>query len=215
MMGKQSTRIRGCRWSTVVAVVMTAAAGCSSGSRTSSTTVAAAPTSTTAPSVAAGSQDLGSLVLPAPTGYAVSTAADVKNGPVSADALDQAVGQPGTAESLHFVSGYDLTYDDKSTPDSVEVVLAKLATTADASSFLGIAVTSAVDPGEVPNRRAVPAIPGAMAIDGTKPTSDGFYDHAVVATKGVLVFALTYSTKVAGPAPSLLTTWARQQYQLL
>src|SRR5207247_948774 len=75
-----------------------------------------------------GNSGLGAKVVPAPSGFALSQAADVHNGPVSAATFNQIMGGGNPAADLHFVRGYDVTYDSTSTSTSIEVFLFQFAT---------------------------------------------------------------------------------------
>jgi hypothetical protein len=92
--------------------------------------------------------------------------------------FNQHMGTPNLAASLHFVRGYDVTYDTNTGSDSIEVTLFQFATAADATAFKAGYV-----PGGPINSRSDPGIPGADDFDSTSP-NQGTYDHGVVATKG-------------------------------
>ena len=82
-----------------------------------------------------GSGGLDAKVVPAPPGFALSQAADAHNGPISTADFNQIMGGANPAASLHFVRGYDITYDSTSNSDRIVVFLFQFATPADASSF--------------------------------------------------------------------------------
>lgn len=179
-------------------------------------------TSTTAPSAASttpgsspangtsGNSGLGAKVAPAPAGFALSQRAGVHNGPMGAADFNQNMGAGNLAASLHFVRGYDVTYDSNSNSNSgtIEVTLFQFATPADAAAF-----KAGLTPGGSIKSRADPVIPGAEDYDSTAP-SQGTYDHVVIAAKGNLAFVIDDATSSAAPV-SLVETIARQQYAAL
>ncbi|HYB16442.1 MAG TPA: hypothetical protein VEF71_13365 [Streptosporangiaceae bacterium] len=151
-----------------------------------------------------GSGGLGAKVVPAPPGFAPSQAAGM-----SAADFNQAVGEGGNpAASLHFVRGYDVTYDSTSNSDSIVVFVFQFATPADASAFKADSLS--VAPGKP---EAAPFIPGAEYYDATSP-SQGMYDHGVIGSRGNFVFVIDDATASAAPVP-LVETMARQQYAAL
>jgi len=151
-----------------------------------------------------GSGGLGARVVPAPPGFATSQAAGM-----SAADFNQTVGGGGNpAASLHFVRGYDVTYDSTSNSDRIVVFLFQFAAPADASAFKASSLS--VAPGKP---EADPLVPGAEYYDATSP-SQGMYDHGVVASKGNFVYVIDDATSSASPVP-LVETMARQQYAAL
>ena len=152
-----------------------------------------------------GLSGLGAKLVPAPPGFALSQAEGVNNGPMSAADFNQAMGGGNPAASLHFVRGYDVTYDSTSNGDSLVVFLFQFATPADATAFK--AGSLSVAPGKP---KADPFVPGAEYYDATSP-SQGMYDHGVIASKGGFVFVIDAATGSAAPVP-LVQAMARQQY---
>jgi RDD family len=73
-------------------------------------------------------------------------------------------GWPRHAASLHFVRGYDVTYDSISNDDSIEVTLFQFATPADAAAFK----TEFASGGGV-THKADPVIPGGSTTTGRPP----------------------------------------------
>ena len=188
----------------------TKGAGATSSLNPTTPSPASSPTAT--PSASVG-DTLESRVLPAPDGYALSTSSDVTNGPVSPAEFDRRAGKQGLASALHFVAGYDVTYDSDSTPASVEIVLFRFASPADALRFREVAVAASAQ-GESPVQKPFRPIQGAVAINGTK-ASDGVYEHAVVVAKRSIVMVVDYTNDAAGPLPAFVGTWAEQQYARL
>ena len=155
-----------------------------------------------------GHSGLGARVVPAPSGFALSQAAGVDNGPMSAADFNQAMGGGNPAAGLHYVGGYDVTYDSTSNSDSLVVFLFQFATPADATAFKAGSLSGA--PGKP---KADPLVPGAEYYDATSP-SQGMYDHGVIASRGNFVFVIDDATASAAPVP-LIETMARQQYGAL
>jgi uncharacterized membrane protein YgcG len=178
-------------------------------SATSTTTHSAASTTQGSSPVdgTPGNGGLGAKVVPAPAGFTLSQSSDVHNGPMNAADFDQYMGD-GMAASLHFVRGYDVTYDSNDASASIEVTLFQFAAPTDAAAFKASYV-----PGGPVKSKADPVIPGADHYDSTSP-DHGIYDHGVIATKGNLAFVVDDTTFSAAPAP-LVETMARQQYAAL
>ncbi len=179
----------------------------------SSATSTATPSASTTPGSSPvnqtpGNGGLGAKVVPAPAGFALSQYADVHNGPMSAAGFNRYMGAGNLAASLHFVRGYDVTYDSNSNGDSIEVTLVQFATPADATNF-----KAGFNPGGPITSRADPVIPGGDDYDSTSPYQ-GTYDHGVIATKGNLAFVIDDVSGSAAPVP-LVEKMARQQYAAL
>jgi hypothetical protein len=155
-----------------------------------------------------GSGGLGAKVVPAPPGFALSQAAGVHNGPMSAADFNRYMGASGLAASLHFVRGYDITYDNNGSGDSIEVILFQFATPADTTVFKAGWV-----PGGPVKWKTDPVIPGASDYDSTSP-DQGTFDHGVIAIKGNFAFVIDDATGSAAPVP-LVETMTRQQYAAL
>jgi hypothetical protein len=151
-----------------------------------------------------GGGGLGAKVVPAPPGFALSQAAGLS----PAD-FNQTVGGGGNpAVSLHFVRGYDVTYDSTSNSGRIVGFLFQFATPADATAFKASSLS--VAPGKP---EADPLVPGAEYYDATSP-SQGMYDHGVIGSKGNFVFVIDDATGSAAPVP-VVETMARQQYSAL
>jgi len=114
----------------------------------------------------------------------------------------------GDPASLHFVRGYDVTYDSNDASNSIEVTLFQFATPADAAAF-----KASYEPGVPVKSKADSVIPGADDYDSTSP-DQGIYTHGVIATKGNRAFVIEDITFSAAPAP-LVEMMARQQYAAL
>jgi hypothetical protein len=155
-----------------------------------------------------GDGGLSVKVVAPPAGFVLSHSADVRNGPMSAADFNQYLGARNLAASLHFVGGYDVTYDKITASDSIEVTLFKFAASADATAF-----TTDFVPGGPVRSRADPAIAGASDYDSTAPYR-GAYDHGVVAAKGRWALVLDDYTGSAARPPVVGTT-ARLQYATL
>jgi hypothetical protein len=154
-----------------------------------------------------GSGGLEARVIPAPPGFALSQAA-------LRDAdFNQMMGGGNPAASLHFVHGYEVSYNSTSNSDSIAVILFQFATASDATLFTADFLSTTARTDKV---KADPVIPGAEDYDSTSPDqgNQGLYDHAVLAAKGNLVFVIYDATGSAAPVP-LVETMARQQYAAL
>jgi hypothetical protein len=165
----------------------------------------------------AASGSLGSAVIAAPNGYAVSTSSDVKNGPISPSDFDKLAGKSGAATLFGFTNGYEETYDNSSSADSIDISLATFASASEAASFVSTAVQAELDSAsdEAPTQQAYPSIPGAVEVDGTKLTADGSVDHEVTLTKGTTFMVFDYSTDHVGTVPDVFHSWVASQYARL
>ena len=152
-----------------------------------------------------GNGGLGAKVVPAPAGFALSQYADVHNGPMSAAGFNQ---YWGDAAGLHFVRGYDVTYDSNDASASIEVTLFQFATPADAADF-----KAGFTSGGPVNSKADAVIPGGNDYNSTAPFQ-GSYDHGVIAARGSLAFVIDDLTESPAPVP-LVERMARQQYAAL
>jgi hypothetical protein len=155
-----------------------------------------------------GNGGLGAKVVPAPSGFTLAQAAGLNNGPVNAAEFNRILGGGNQAASLHFVRGYNVTYDSTSSNDNIVVFLFQFSTPADATVFKADSLS--VAPGQP---KADLFIPGAEDYDATSP-SQGMYDHGVIGIKGDTIFVIDDATASAAPVP-LVKTMARQQYTAL
>ncbi len=166
-------------------------------------------TAPTPPATSPAAGTLGSKVVPAPAGFTVSQTAGVANGPVNAAGFDSFIGTKGVAAQLHYVTGYQITYDSIQGSDSVAVALFQFTAPADATIFVtGFSQSSGIKTG------SDPAIPGAVVYDSTAADSSGSYQHGVIAAKGDTVMIVNYSNGSA-TRPALVNDLAQQQYSKL
>lgn len=183
----------------------------------SSSAQATAPPSTPAtiaypsrPPATAG--ELALRLLPPPPGYAVVPSLMSANGVITAAGFDRDAGA-GSAALLGFVEGCEATYAKDATVAFIDIELLRFSSPQNAV-FFQQATTSVIVPGESAKQSAFPAIPRAVAVDGTKP-ADGAYDHVVIATRGSVVMLVEFTTSAGGPAPPDFAGWAEQQYNRL
>jgi hypothetical protein len=175
-------------------------------------TVSSAPNSSSAPR---GAQPSNSNVIPAPVGYALGTSTGTTNGPISPSDFNHTVG-PNAAESSHFVSGYDVTYDSNITDESIEVTLLTFASPADASGFEPALIEYVGSADLSPKRSTLGSVPGSVLLTATKAGHDGFYLIDVVAIKGPTVMAVEYANDATpSGVPDVLLAAATQQYARL
>jgi Domain of unknown function (DUF4190) len=154
-------------------------------------------------------------VLPTPDGYEVETGNGTTNGPITPSVFDQHVGS-GAAEAAHFVSGYDITYSNKVTDESIESTLLTFSSPADAAGFEPALITNAGSANLAPVKSTLGSIPGSTLLTSTKAGSDGFYVIDLFAIKGSTVMVIEYAND--GPpngVPDVLRTSAIQQYNRL
>jgi uncharacterized RDD family membrane protein YckC len=151
--------------------------------------------------------NLGAVVVPAPSGFALSQDPSEHSGPMNAAGFNSYMGSGNLAAGLHFVRGYDVFYDNPD-GDIIEVTLFQFATQNDASDFAANWL-----PGEPLTSKPDPVIPGATDYDSTT-VDQGSADHGVIAIKGNVAFMIDDVTSTTAPVP-LVETMARQQYATL
>ncbi len=189
---------------TAMAALVTVTSACG-GPSTSSTAV---NSTTQGSSPMSGNGGLGTKVVQAPSGFTLSQAADVHNGSMSAADFNRWNSTSNLAAQLHFIRGYDVTYDSNTNSNSIEVTLFQFDTPADATAY-----KAGFAPGGPISSRADAVIPGADDYDSTS-AFQGSYDHGVIATKGNLAFDIDEVTGSAAKVP-LVEKIARQQYAAL
>jgi hypothetical protein len=188
---------------TAMAALVTVTSACSGPS-----TSTAVKRTTQGSSPMSGNGGLGTKVVPAPSGFTLSQAADVHNGSMSAADFNRWNSTTNLAAQLHFIRGYDVTYDNNTNSDSIEVTLFQFDAPADATAYKAGFV-----PGGPISSRADAVIPGADDYDSTS-AFHGSYDHGVIATKGNLAFNIDEVTGSAAKV-SMVEKIARQQYAAL
>jgi hypothetical protein len=154
-----------------------------------------------------GSGGLGAKIVPAPPGFAQVSSSGTYSGPVNAADFNQ-ITSAGTAASFHFVRGYGASYASATNNDIIVVFLFQFATRADATAFKASFLS-----GAPATPKADLIIPGAVDYDATSP-NQGMYSHAVIGTRGKVVFAIDAETGSTTPVPAV-ETMARQQYAAL
>jgi hypothetical protein len=155
-----------------------------------------------------GGHTLGSTIDPAPEGFALSTSSDVQNGPIGTAGFDKLLNQTGAAAHLHFLKGYQVTYDSTSGNDSVNVTLFEFVSPADATAF--VEVFAPILGRATPD----PSIHGTFDVDSLTANPDKSYDHGAIGAKDSFVYSVDYVDFSASKVP-LAETMARQQYAML
>jgi hypothetical protein len=180
-----------------------------------------APTTGPAPaaSVAPRSSSLASVALPAPDGYVTSTSPDANNGPITPAQFDQLTNGKGTASSLGFTNGYEVTYDstDPNSSDYIDISVGTFSTDAAAKNIVSVFIASflASNADQSPAQHPYQGIAGAIELDGAKLGSDGFLDRVVVAARGPAIMAIDFVADNSGPPPAAFTAWVASQYARL
>ena len=151
--------------------------------------------------------NLGAVVVPTPSGFALSQDPSEHSGPMNAAGFNSYMGSGNLAAGLHFVRGYDVFYDNPD-GDVMEVTLFQFATQNDAIDFAANWV-----PGGPVNSKTDPVIPSGTDFD-SKTVDQGSADHGVIAIKGNVAFVIDDVTSTTAPVP-LVETMARQQYAAL
>ena len=193
---------------TVVAQASSGAATDRAGSSGSARATTSAPVAWP-PDPPAAAQELASRVIAAPPGYTPGAGLLWPNGLGTRAAFDQVSGA-GAASEAGFIGGYEATYESNATEGLLDIQLLRLSSAMNADSLLESSAASVAE-GEAPRWSALPAIPDAIAVDGTQAVN-GIYDHAVLAVKGSTVMQLDFMSWAPGPAPAGLAAWAKEQY---
>jgi len=204
-----------------LAVLVTACAGgkglAAHGSTTKApnSTVALVPT-TLNPTLLATQQLASALLIPA--GFAPSLTDYVTSLGMSPADFDNKVGRTGAAASFGLVAGYDEPLDEANGTHSIEVFLCQFTTTVQAAAF-GQLLLAEREKVLSAARRSVArsvfgGIPGAVAINYTRPATGDVFERAVYATKDVRVMAISYTAPSAADLPQL-DSIAIDQYRRL
>jgi Protein of unknown function (DUF2510) len=168
------------------------------------------PTSTSTQAAASLtiSRDLAAQAIPPPDGYAGGPGNGMyPTGFITTTVYDQGTGA-GSAASDGFLGGYEATYNNTS-EDFIDLQLLRFSSSQAAGFSEGPDI--GLLPSDSAKQSAFPAIPGAIAVNGTKLTY-GDYHHEVVASKGPVLMLIIYSIPTSGPLPADLAAWAEQQY---
>lgn len=204
----------------LVTIVGLTLAGCGSSGHpsaatTPSTSTGSAPTAGPAPAPTTVASGLAAEVVAPPSGYTVSTASGVTNGPITSAAFDQNVGAYASV-AFSFKDGYDVTFDSVTSSDSIEVTLFRLGSAADVAGFAQILTKNIGTAKLSPTRTTIGSIPGSVVLTGTKAGSDGFFLIDALAPKGADLMVVEYSS-LAAPSglPPILASIASAQYARL
>jgi hypothetical protein len=167
------------------------------------------PTTPTSPSITtqAPPPSLAGPLVPAPAGFALSTRAAIHNGPVDAAGFNKFNQSATAAADLHFVAGYDVTYDSLTGSDSIEVTQLDFGSSSDADAFQEGFSFSDQPTGSADD----PVIPGGYDYNSPKANPDGGFEHGVIAIKGSRAMVIDYLNSNIGPMP-LVAAIAKQQY---
>ncbi len=154
-------------------------------------------------------------VIHAPIGYQIATGSGATNGPVTPAAFDSWIGTGSTA-AYGYVGGYDVTYDNTATSESIEVTVFSFHSHPDAAAFTAAAMTGWGAASLAPETKAIRAIRGSTVQVATKAGSDGFYLVDAFAKKGDTVMIIEDANTVKPDAvPPALKSAAVSQYALL
>ncbi len=170
---------------------------------------APASTATQVSASLAVSRELGAQAIPPPNGYAGGPGGGMyPNAFITTAVYDQGAGT-GSAASDGFLGGYEATYNNDTSGDFIDIQLLRYSSHQDAEEAEGY--MSGLLPSDSAKQSAFPAIPGAIAVYGTKATY-GMYHQGLAATKGPVLMLLICSTPTGGPLPADVAAWAQQQY---
>jgi hypothetical protein len=183
--------------------------GAASGTGSISTTTASTTTTTvvTTTTTEPPRAPFASVIIPAPTGFSLSTRVAIHNGAVDAAAFNTMNHSATLATQLHFIGGYDVTYDSRTSDAVIDVFLGDFATSDDADMYkAGFSFGSQPGGNEVD-----PVILGAYDYNSPKANPDGGFEHGVIASRGNRVMIVDYINGTA-PVVPLVATMAKQQY---
>jgi serine/threonine protein kinase len=169
-----------------------------------------APTSTAtqASTSLAVSRELAAKAIRPPNGYGGGPGGGMyPTGFITTTVYDQGAGT-GSAASDGFLGGYEATYNDTS-GDFIDIQLLWYSSHQDAQEAEGY--MSFLLPSDSAKQSAFPAIPGAIALYGTKETY-GMYHQELTAIKGPVLMLLITLTPGGGQMPADVAAWAHQQY---
>jgi hypothetical protein len=156
----------------------------------------------TPPSTSTEEGIFADVIVPAPTGYEISTSADAPNGPITSGQIDTATATSDFAHRYGYEGGFSKTYDAIRTSESLEISVLEFTSPELARASLSF-VSAGFEGGvTLPRQRRYPLIKGAIELDPTRATVDGSYEYVVAAPKSFRVMILWYST----PHPSGVTT---------
>jgi hypothetical protein len=171
------------------------------------------PTAPVTPTPASSGQPIASTLVPTAPGFSESMASDVTNGPIDAASFEMRIGSKAAADQLKFTAGFEETFDAATNSDYYQVTLMQFATPAAAAQFELATVTAISSDGK--SSRPDTRFPTGWILDSKKATTDGWYDHFIVARKQNRAMVMYCGSKSARVAPQLLATLAQQQYARL
>lgn len=112
-----------------------------------------------------------------------------------------------------FVAGFKANYVDESTGEGISVTILQFKSPATARRYLAETAPQTLSYAAA-THAPYPPIPGAVAVDGTKPYA-GEYSHGVLMVRGDFYAQVVYVNVSDLPAPIELKSWAVAQYDRL
>jgi hypothetical protein len=180
--------------------------GCSGKNKKASATT----TTTVSPAIAAG-ENLQSLIITAPEGFAE----DQTNG--AAGAISPGVfsqyGGSQSASEAGFLAGYRENYVDGYDPDGVSVTLMKFDNAQKASAYFATVGRKTLSFAAA-TITPFTLIPGALSVAGTKEYG-GEWANGIVFTTGSYYVSVVYVNADQGAPPGELKQWAKSQWLML
>jgi hypothetical protein len=153
-------------------------------------------------------QQLEAQVLAAPVGYNAAPGMEFSDGLITPAAFDQVAGAEA-AVGVGLLGGYETTYSSDLNGSSLDIQLLRFWSPWYAESYEAAASIAA---DQSPKTSAFPAIPSAIAFDGTNGSDASCCEHELVATKGSMVMVVDYVSPGDVRRPPRLAAWAEQQY---
>lgn len=154
---------------------------------------------------------LASKVMVAPFGYKLDPTPGAV-GQITPALFDRYGGDTSPVRAA-FVAGFKANYVDESTGEGISVTILQFKSPTTASRYLVETAPQTLSYAAA-THTPYPSIPGAIAVDGTKPYA-GEYAHGVLMVRGDFYAQVVYVNVSDLPAPIELKSWAVAQYDRL
>lgn len=156
-------------------------------------------------------KNLASKVIVAPFGYKLDPTPGAV-GQITRAIFDRYGGDSSPVRAA-FVAGFKANYVDDSTGEGIAVTILQFKSPAAASRYLAETAPQTLSYAAATHSPYQP-IPGAVAVDGTKPYA-GEYAHGILMARGSFYAQVIYVNVSDLSAPIELKSWAVAQYNRL
>lgn len=154
---------------------------------------------------------LRNRIIPPPHNYALDET------PGAVGLMDAKVfSQYGGAEASSkagFVAGYRMGYINPATNEGISVTVVQFHSAADATAYMQSTIPETLNLAAA-THAPYPAVPGAVAVDGTKEYA-GAYQHGVVMTRGDYYALIVYVVSAPSSVPVEFKSWVGDEYKRL